>query len=61
MLTERHETLAWFEEFWPEATRLADRIWQYSEPSLREYRSAHALCEFLERHGFTVERGVACA
>ena len=34
-------------------------IWGYAEPSLAEYRSAEYLATLLERHGFTVERGVA--
>ena len=38
---------------------LCNTIWGYSEPSLREYRSAKAHCEFLRKHGFTVEEGVA--
>jgi aminobenzoyl-glutamate utilization protein B len=35
---------------------LADRIRSFSEPSLREYRSCQALCDFLADAGFEIER-----
>ena len=38
---------------------LSEQIWEFAEPGLREYRSAKAHCEFLSRHGFSVEQGVA--
>jgi aminobenzoyl-glutamate utilization protein B len=34
-------------------------IWSYAEPSLLETRSAEQLAQLLEKHGFSVERGVA--
>ena len=43
-----------------EAFRETNRaIWGYAEPSLQEFQSAELLAKLLERHGFTVERGVA--
>jgi aminobenzoyl-glutamate utilization protein B len=38
---------------------LSDRIWAYAEIALREHRSAAALADFAEKHGFRVQRGVA--
>ena len=38
---------------------LADQIWEFAEPAYEEFKSADAICEFLETEGFTVERGIA--
>jgi aminobenzoyl-glutamate utilization protein B len=43
----------------PDLTELSDRIWAYAELALREHRSAAALADHAERHGFRVQRGVA--
>ncbi|MEV3985416.1 hypothetical protein [Nonomuraea sp. NPDC049758] len=40
-------------------TGLADRIWAYAEPSLREWRSAAATAALLRAHGFTIAWGTA--
>lgn len=37
---------------------VADKIWEYAELSLREFRSAALYCEVLEREGFRVEKGI---
>jgi aminobenzoyl-glutamate utilization protein B len=42
-----------------ELTQLSDRIWAYAEIALREHKSAAALADFAEKHGFRVQRGVA--
>jgi aminobenzoyl-glutamate utilization protein B len=42
-----------------ELTELADQVWAYAEIALHETRSAALLADFLEGHGFQVERGVA--
>src|SRR5438105_179608 len=43
-----------------EAFRDTNRaIWAFAEPSLLEFKSAELLARLLERHGFSVERGVA--
>ena len=39
--------------------RMADQIWGFAEIALRETKSAALLADYAERHGFTVERGVA--
>jgi len=38
---------------------LSDRIWAYAEIALREHKSAAALADYAEKHGFRVRRGVA--
>lgn len=40
-------------------TDTSDKIWEYAELSLREYKSADALIGVLEAEGFIVERGLA--
>ncbi len=37
---------------------VSDRIWDYAELSLKEFRSAELYCDFLEENGFTVERNL---
>ena len=39
--------------------RTSDAIWGFAETALRETRSAAAIADYAEQHGFTVERGVA--
>ncbi len=40
-------------------TELSDRVWRYAETALREVKSAKALADHAEAHGFVVERAVA--
>ncbi len=42
-----------------ELVELADQIWAFAEPALRETRSAALLEDSLESEGFAVDRGVA--
>ena len=42
----------------PVLTDLSDRIWEFAELSMAEYRSAECYCDLLEREGFTVERNL---
>ena len=37
---------------------VSDRIWEFAELSLKEFRSAALYCEALEQFGFTVEQGL---
>jgi aminobenzoyl-glutamate utilization protein B len=54
---EKQTALSWIARHEAKMTGLADRIWGYSEPALREYRSAAAHCEFLHECGFEIEQG----
>jgi len=38
---------------------ISDKIWEYAETALKEYKSSQLLIETLERAGFKVEKGVA--
>jgi aminobenzoyl-glutamate utilization protein B len=38
---------------------LSQKIWQYAEVALEEYKSSKALADYAQAQGFTVERGVA--
>lgn len=38
---------------------VADKIWEYAELSLQEYRSCELYCNVLEEEGFLVERGIS--
>jgi aminobenzoyl-glutamate utilization protein B len=42
-----------------ELISLSDQVWEYAEIALREEKSAELLASYLEKQGFTVERGVA--
>jgi aminobenzoyl-glutamate utilization protein B len=49
---------------WIEANKahladVSDTIWEYAELGLQEFKSSALLATELEKHGFTVERGVA--
>lgn len=37
----------------------ADRIWEYAELSLFEFKSCELYCNILEKEGFTVEKGIS--
>ena len=39
--------------------QLIDEIWSYAETGFEEYKSAEAMCNFLEEEGFKVNRGIA--
>ncbi|TVR77162.1 MAG: amidohydrolase [Sphaerobacteraceae bacterium] len=54
---EKQFALDWIDE---NQQRLSDfdmEIWNYHEPAWREYKSAKAYCDLLEKEGFEVERG----
>ena len=38
---------------------LADQIWSYAETGFLETKSCNAMCEFLEKEGFDVTKGIA--
>jgi aminobenzoyl-glutamate utilization protein B len=38
---------------------VSDKIWEYAEVGLQEFKSSKLLADTLEKHGFKVERGVA--
>ena len=40
--------------------QLSDKLWEYAEPGMREYKSARAYAEFLKNEGFTVNEKICC-
>jgi aminobenzoyl-glutamate utilization protein B len=59
LAAEQQTALEWIAAHRADITGLNDRIWEYAEPGLREYRSARALVEMLRAGGFEVETGIA--
>ena len=59
MTEEKKTALAVIEEKKEEICEVADRIWEYAELSLKEFKSAQLYCEILEKEGFHVERGIS--
>ncbi|HZU06034.1 MAG TPA: amidohydrolase [Chloroflexota bacterium] len=55
----KETALSWIENNRAQIIDLSDRIWEYAELSLREWRSSLALATFLRDHGFTIEWGIA--
>ena len=49
----------WVDSHGEELIALSDAIWNHAELALLEIRSAEELAGYLEKQGFTVERGVA--
>jgi aminobenzoyl-glutamate utilization protein B len=58
-LKKKEEAVASIERHKAEIIDLSDRIWGFAETALLETRSANALADYIEKQGFTVERGVA--
>lgn len=46
------------EKYRQELYDLSDQIWMYSETAFKEFESCKALSDFMEAHGFKVERGL---
>jgi len=58
-LVEKSEILKWFDENSQRLIDIAQKIWEYAEPALQEYKSSKLLADELEKEGFCVKRGVA--
>ncbi|MBQ1311875.1 MAG: amidohydrolase [Blautia sp.] len=54
----KRKAIRHIEEKSPLITETADRIWEYAELSLKEYRSADWYCALLEKEGFVVTKGI---
>jgi len=48
----------WIDEHRKEFIDVSDKVWEYAELGLVEFKSAELHAKTLERHGFKVERGV---
>ena len=56
---EKKKFLNYIDEKADVITNVSDRIWEYAELSLMEFKSAELYCKVLKEEGFTVETPVA--
>ena len=59
MTSEKDYARSWIEDNREAIIGISDKIWEYAELGLVEYKSSSLLMNELEKHGFRVERGVA--
>jgi aminobenzoyl-glutamate utilization protein B len=57
--TAKETAVQWVDANQDKIIMMADRMWEWAEPGMLEYKSAELLCDELDKEGFTVERGVA--
>ena len=57
MTTQKQSALQTIEEKKSLIVGIADKVWEFAELSLQEFKSAETYCEALEKEGFDVERG----
>lgn len=58
-MTIKETAWNWLEEHSKHLSEISDKIWEYAELGLMEKQSSKQLAEELEKHGFTVDLGVA--
>jgi aminobenzoyl-glutamate utilization protein B len=56
---KKEEAVASVEKHKAEIVALSDQVWGFAETALVETRSSAVLADYVEKQGFTVERGVA--
>ena len=59
MTAEKQSALQTIEEKRDLVIEIADKVWEFAELSLQEFKSAKTHCDALEAEGFEVERGTA--
>lgn len=57
MTAQKQSALQTIEEKKSLIVGIADKVWEFAELSLQEFKSAETYCEVLEKEGFDVERG----
>ena len=57
MTTQKQSALQTIEEKKSLIVGIADKVWEFAELSLQEFKSAETYCEALEKEGFDVKRG----
>ena len=57
MTAQKQSALQTIEEKKSLIAGIADKVWEFAELSLQEFKSAETYCEALEKEGFDVERG----
>ena len=59
MSIEKEYALDWIEKNKDMLIEISDKVWEFAELGLIEFKSSALLADELEKHGFKVERGVA--
>jgi aminobenzoyl-glutamate utilization protein B len=59
MPVDRKYTFDWIENNKKLIIEISDKIWEFAELGLIEFKSSALLADELEKHGFRVERGIA--
>ena len=59
MSVEKEYAFDWIEENKDTIVEISDKVWEFAELGLIEFRSSALLADELEKHGFRVERGIA--
>jgi len=59
MSPEKEYALNWIDENRGRIIEISDKVWEFAELGLVEFKSSRLLADELERNGFKVERGVA--
>jgi len=59
MSADKEYAFDWIENNKQLIIRISDRVWEFAELGLIEFKSSALLADELEKHGFRVERGIA--
>jgi len=59
MPVEKEYALDWIEKNKDRIVEISDKVWEFAELGLIEFKSSALLADELEKHGFKVERGIA--
>ena len=59
MSVEKEYALDWIEKNKDRIVEISDKVWEFAELGLIEFKSSALLADELENHGFKVERGIA--
>jgi len=59
MSVEKKTAFDWIEKTKDRIIEVSDKIWDFAELGLIEFKSSSLLADELEKHGFRVERGIA--
>ncbi|UCH70129.1 MAG: amidohydrolase [Candidatus Bathyarchaeota archaeon] len=59
MPTNKEYAFDWIETNKKQLVEISDKVWEFAELGLVEFKSSTLLADELEKHGFRVERGIA--
>ena len=55
----KQKICSWIDESKQQAFDISDYLWEHPELSMQEYEASEKLCDYLEKAGFSVTKGVA--